>query len=73
MYKCFWCIDFHTKQLGTVPEHCNHDNQSSQMLLVHPGMRLQSSPLDSVYLNMFLIALVIDIISEGELSITFLK
>ena len=55
-YKSCWCVDFQAKQCGTVCEHCNHDNQSSQMLLVHPRMRLQSSPLNSVYLIMLLIS-----------------
>jgi len=62
-YKSFWCIDFHAKQCGKVCEHCNHDNQSSQMLLAHPRIRLQSSPLGSVYSIMLLILL----------SITFLE
>ena len=53
--KSFWCIvDFHAKQHGTFCEHCNHDNQSGHMLLVHPRMRVQSSPLDIVYLIMLL-------------------
>jgi len=55
-YKSCWCVDFQAKQCGTVREHCNHDNQSSQMLLAHPRMRLQSSPLDGLYSIMLLIS-----------------
>ena len=33
-----------------------HDNPSSQMLLAHPRIRLQSSPLDIIYFIMLLIS-----------------
>ena len=56
LIACMVITQSNPLDLCTAEEHCNHFNQSSQMLLAYPRIRLQSSPLASVYSIMLLIS-----------------
>ena len=58
---CMAITESNALDLCTAEEPCNHDNQSSQMLLVHPMIRLHISPLASVY------SIILFLLSKGEL------